>query len=122
MRVFAQWELNQFEAVFNTCMSVALGYDKNNHIQLNQIRHGIPTQERPKASALPDAHRHLILELQGLEKLSRMFCPKNKKSTMQWLISYLTNHRIQPKDFELHGAIWIDHCQSHIQIVYEVKQ
>lgn len=121
MRVFAQWELAQFEAVFNTYMSVALGYDKNNPIQLNQIRHGMPTQERPRGWSLPDAHRHLILELKGLDVLARMFCPLNKKETMEWLISYMTEKRIQPKEFELYGTVWIDKSPSHVQVVYENK-
>jgi hypothetical protein len=122
MRVFAQWELNQFNAVFNTIQSVALGYDKNNPIQINQIRHGTPTQERPKASELQSVHRHVIIEVGGLENLSRMFCPANKKETMRWLIGYLTEKRIQPKEFELHGCVWIDHNQRYAEIVYETKR
>jgi len=122
MRVFAQWELNQFEAVFNTCMSIALGHDKDRPIQLNQIRHGIPTQESPKAFTLPNAHRHLIIEAGGLEKFAGMFSPINKKESMKWLIGYLNDKRIQPKEFELFGTVWIDHSLSHIQINYEVKQ
>lgn len=124
MRIYTHWEMEQFDAVFKRCMSVSLAYDKNHPIQLNQIRHGNPTKELPKAKPIPKPFIDLIIKVQGLENFASLFTPQNYNSTMDRLIKYLTQTKIQPKEFELDGCIWVDKnpYSNSAEIVYRVEK
>lgn len=122
---FTNQELELFDAVFKSCMSVALAYDKYHSYSFDQIRHGMPSKEFPKGHSLPKAHRDLILKVKGLDNFASLFSPINYKNTMDRLIKYLVENRIQPIEFELQGVVWIDKNPfkiQHIEVVFEVQK